>query len=203
MKRILIVEDDEAIRTELKTLLNANGYLAVDEQPCDLILMDINLPGDSGFTRCRKLRERDNTPVIFLTARDTPEDELLAFGVGGDDFIRKPYNSAVLLARIGRILKSTANDSLTVRGLTLDLPGMRALYDGSAAELTKNETRILWCLMRKELCSRDELIEDLWNNGMYIDGNTLYVNIGRLRDKLAQIGAKDFIHTVRGVGYRL
>ncbi len=203
MKRILIVEDDEAIRTELKTLLNANGYLAVDEQPCDLILMDINLPGDSGFTRCRKLRERDNTPVIFLTARDTPEDELLAFGVGGDDFIRKPYNSAVLLARIGRILKSTANDSLTVRGLTLDLPGMRALYDGSAAELTKNETRILWCLMRKELCSRDELIEDLWNNGMYIDGNTLYVNIGRLRDKLAQIGAKDFIRTVRGVGYRL
>lgn len=203
MKRILIVEDDEAIRTELKTLLNANGYLAVDEQPCDLILMDINLPGDSGFTRCRKLRERDNTPVIFLTARDTPEDELLAFGVGGDDFIRKPCNSAVLLARIGRILKSTANDSLTVRGLTLDLPGMRALYDGSAAELTKNETRILWCLMRKELCSRDELIEDLWNNGMYIDGNTLYVNIGRLRDKLAQIGAKDFIRTVRGVGYRL
>ena len=203
MKRILIVEDDEAIRTELKTLLNANGYLAVDEQPCDLILMDINLPGDSGFTRCRKLRERDNTPVIFLTARDTPEDELLAFGVGGDDFIRKPYNSAVLLARIGRILKSTANDSLTVRGLTLDLPGMRALYDGSAAELTKNEPRILWCLMRKELCSRDELIEDLWNNGMYIDGNTLYVNIGRLRDKLAQIGAKDFIRTVRGVGYRL
>ena len=203
MKRILIVEDDEAIRTELKTLLNANGYLAVDEQPCDLILMDINLPGDSGFTRCRKLRERDNTPVIFLTARDTPEDELLSFGVGGDDFIRKPYNSAVLLARIGRILKSTANDSLTVRGLTLDLPGMRALYDGSAAELTKNETRILWCLMRKELCSRDELIEDLWNNGMYIDGNTLYVNIGRLRDKLAQIGAKDFIRTVRGVGYRL
>ena len=100
-------------------------------------------------------------------------------------------------------MKSTANDSLTVRGLTLDLPGMRALYDGSAAELTKNETRILWCLMRKELCSRDELIEDLWNNGMYIDGNTLYVNIGRLRDKLAQIGAKDFIRTVRGVGYRL
>ena len=203
MKRILIVEDDEAIRTELKTLLNANGYLAVDEQPCDLILMDINLPGDSGFTRCRKLRERDNTPVIFLTARDTPEDELLAFGVGGDDFIRKPYNSAVLLARIGRILKSAANDSLTVRGLTLDLPGMKAVFDGRAAELTKNETRILWCLIQKELCTREEIIEDLWTNGLYIDGNTLYVNIGRLREKLAAIGAEDFVRTVRGVGYRL
>lgn len=203
MKRIWIIEDDEAIRTELKTLLRANGYLTVDGQPCDLILMDVNLPGENGFARCRKLRQCSDTPVIFLTARDTPEDELLAFGVGGDDFIRKPYNSAVLLARIGRMLKSTGNDTLTVRGLTLDLPAMKAVYNGTTVELTKNETRILWCLMRKELCTRDELIEDLWTNGMYIDGNTLYVNIGRLREKLERIGAKDFIRTVRGVGYRL
>lgn len=203
MKKILIVEDDEAIRTELITLLRSNGYMTVDTQPCDLILMDINLPGESGFTRCRKLRQSSDTPVIFLTARDTPEDELLAFGVGGDDFIRKPYNSAVLLARIGRMLKSTASDTLTVRGLTLDLPGMKAVFAGGAVELTKNETRILWCLMQKDLCTRDELIEDLWTNGMYIDGNTLYVNIGRLREKLCIIGAKDFIRTVRGVGYRL
>ena len=203
MKRILIVEDDDAIRIELRALLSANGYQPVDVQPCDLILMDVTLPGENGFTRCRKLRQTTDTPVIFLTARDTPEDELLAIGVGGDDYIRKPYNSAVLLARIGRMLKSTANDTLYVRGLTLDLPGMRAVFDGNAVELTKNETRILWCLMQKELCSRDELIEDLWTNGMYIDGNTLYVNIGRLREKLSRIGASDFIRTVRGVGYRL
>lgn len=203
MKKILIVEDDEAIRTELITLLRSNGYMTVDAQPCDLILMDINLPGESGFTRCRKLRQSSDTPVIFLTARDTPEDELLAFGVGGDDFIRKPYNSAVLLARISRMLKSSASNTLTVRGLTLDLPGMKAVFAGSAVELTKNETRILWCLMQKDLCTRDELIEDLWTNGMYIDGNTLYVNIGRLREKLERIGAKDFIRTVRSVGYRL
>ena len=88
MKRILILEDDDAIRRELKTLLCANGYTTVDDQSCDLILMDVNLPGESGFTRCRKLRQTSDTPVIFLTARDTPEDELLAFGVGGDDFIR-------------------------------------------------------------------------------------------------------------------
>ena len=203
MKRILIVEDDEAIRTELSALLRANGYLPVEEMPCDLILMDVNLPGESGFTRCRKLRQNSDTPVIFLTARDTPEDELLAFGVGGDDFIRKPYNSAVLLARIARILKTTANDSPTVRGLTLDLPGMKAIYGGNAVELTKNEVRILWCLTQKDICTRDDLIEDLWTNGMYIDGNTLYVNIGRLREKLERIGATDFIRTVRGVGYRL
>ena len=202
-KKIWIIEDDEVIRTELAALLRTNGYLTAEAPPCDLILMDVNLPGESGFTRCRKLRQHSDTPVIFLTARDTPEDELLAFGVGADDFIRKPYNSAVLLARIGRVLKSTGTDTLTVRGLTLDLPGIRAAFSGNAVELTKNETRILWCLMQKELCTRDELIEDLWTNGMYIDGNTLYVNIGRLREKLAHIGANDFIRTVRGVGYRL
>ena len=203
MKRILIVEDDAAIRTELMTLLRTNGYVPVEDGPCDLILMDVNLPGDSGFTRCRKLRQTSNTPVIFLTARDTPEDELLAFGVGGDDFIRKPYNSAVLLARIARVLKTAPKESPTIRGLTLDLPGIKASYGAKTVELTKNEARILWCLMRKDICTRDELIEDLWTNGMYIDGNTLYVNIGRLREKLGQIGASDFIRTVRGVGYRL
>ena len=203
MKRIQIIEDDAAIRAELKTLLQANGYATVEEGSCDIVLMDVNLPGESGFTLCRKLRQSSSTPVIFLTARDTPEDELLAFGVGGDDFIRKPYNSAVLLARIARILKTTASDTLTVRGLTLDLSGMKAHFGGEAVELTKNEARILRCLMQKELCTRDDLIEDLWTNGMYIDGNTLYVNIGRLREKLGQIGARDFIRTVRGVGYRL
>lgn len=203
MKRIQIIEDDASIRAELKTLLQANGYATVEEGSCDLVLMDVNLPGESGFTLCRKLRQSSSTPVIFLTARDTPEDELLAFGVGGDDFIRKPYNSAVLLARIARILKTTASDTLTVRGLTLDLSGMKAHFGGEAVELTKNEARILRCLMQKELCTRDDLIEDLWTNGMYIDGNTLYVNIGRLREKLGQIGARDFIRTVRGVGYRL
>ena len=203
MKRIRIIEDDDAIRTELTTLLLTNGYLPVEEDPCDLILMDVNLPGENGFILCRKLRQSSNVPVIFLTARDTPEDELLAFGVGGDDFIRKPYNSAVLLARIARTLKTAVNDTLTVRGLTLDLPGMRAVFGGAAVELTKNEVRILRCLMQKDICTREELIEDLWTNGMYIDGNTLYVNIGRIREKLGQIGATDFIRTVRGVGYRL
>lgn len=203
MKRIKIIEDDDAIRTELTTLLLTNGYLPVEEEPCDLILMDVNLPGENGFILCQKIRLSSNVPVIFLTARDTPEDELLAFGVGGDDFIRKPYNSAVLLARIARILKTTTNDTLKVRDLTLNLPEMRVFFGGNSVELTKNEVRILWCLMQKDVCTREEIIEDLWTNGMYIDGNTLYVNIGRLREKLEQIGATDFIRTIRGVGYRL
>lgn len=203
MKKIQIIEDDPVILSELKTLLLSNGYLVVEDAPCDLVLLDVNLPGENGFTRCRKIRQTSDTPVIFLTARDTPEDELLAFGVGGDDFIRKPYHSAVLLARIDRILKNTENNLRTVRGLTLDLSGMKVMFESKSVELSRNEARILWYMMEKELCTREELIEHLWTNGMYIDGNTLYVNIGRLRDKLSQIGAKDFIHTVRGVGYRL
>lgn len=201
--RIQIIEDDEAIRAELRALLLANGYQPVEEGDCDLILMDVNLPGENGFSRCRRLRETSDTPVIFLTARDTPEDELLAFGVGADDFIRKPYHSSVLLARIGRILRSAGSDVISVRGLTLELAGMRVSYRGNSAELTRNEVRILWCLMQRGLCTREELIEELWNDGMYIDGNTLYVNIGRLREKLERIGADGFISTVRGVGYRL
>lgn len=203
MKRVLIVEDDKAICEELKMLLKSNGYLPVEEEPYDLVLMDVNLPGESGYMRCQKIRQTSNVPVIFLTARDTPEDELLAFGVGGDDFIKKPYNSSVLLARMNRLLKNDNHNVLNVRGLVLDLTKMQVEYDNRVIDLTKNETKILCCLMQKEICKREELIEEMWAEGMYIDGNTLYVNIGRLREKLSEIGATQFIQTVRGVGYRL
>ena len=142
-------------------------------------------------------------PIIFLTAREAAEDEILGFAMGADDYIRKPYNSTVLLARIARLLKRKTNAVLSVRGLTLNLSDMTVRYQNKAQELTKNETRILYCLMQKDLCTREEIIEDLWQNSLYIDENTLYVNVNRLRDKLKQLGAVDFIRTVWGVGYRL
>lgn len=203
MEKILVIEDDAVIRQELSELLLANGYLTVSGPPCDLALLDINLPGESGYEICRRLRERSDVPVIFLTARETAEDELLGFGVGADDYIRKPYNSSVLLARIARLLKRKSSPVLQVRELTLDLADMTVHFRENTAELTKNETRILACLMKKELCTRMEIIEDLWNNRLYIDENTLYVNINRLRDKLKRMGAEGYIRTVRGVGYRL
>jgi len=203
LEKILVIEDDESIRRELYTLLRANGYLPVEQEPCDLALLDINLPGENGFERCRKLRLHSDVPVIFLTAREAPEDELLGFGVGADDYIRKPYNSSVLLARISRLLHRKNSPILTVRDLTLSLSDMRVSYGDQSAELTKNETRILACLMKKDLCTREEIIEDLWNNSLYIDENILYVNINRLREKLKKLGASDYIRTVRGVGYRL
>ena len=203
MEKILVVEDDESIQRELITLLKANGYDPVDEPPCDLALLDINLPGESGFEICRKLRMNSDIPIIFLTARDSSEDELLGFGVGADDYIRKPYHSSVLLARIARLLKRKGNTVLNAKGLTLNLSDLTVHFQGQSVELTKNETRILACLMKKELCTREEIVEDLWNNSLYIDENTLSVNINRLREKLKQIGGEEFIRTVRGVGYRL
>lgn len=203
MDRILVVEDDKTIKDELMMLLAANGYTPVNEPPCELALLDINLPDESGYEICRKLRETSNIPVIFLTARTASEDELLGFGVGADDYIRKPYNSSVLLARIARLLKRKTVQNLSVRGLTLDLSSMFVSFKEGKEELTKNETRILYLLMNKELCTRQEIIEDLWNNSLYVDDNTLNVNIKRLREKLKNLGADDFIKTVRGVGYRL
>lgn len=203
MDKILVVEDDKTIKEELMKLLTANGYQAVNEPPCDLALLDINLPGESGFEICRRLRKSSDVPVIFLTARDSAEDEILGFGMGADDYIKKPYNSTVLLARIARLLKRRNSTVMTVRGLTLNLQDMTISYGGNSLELTKNETRIVACLMKKELCTRDEMIEDLWQNSLYIDENTLYVNVNRLRDKLKSLGADGFIRTVRGVGYRL
>ena len=215
MSRILIVEDEMTIAELEKDYLELSGFdveIETDgtaglerslKEDFDLFILDLMLPDTDGFEICRRLRQHSDVPVIFLTARDTPEDELLGFGVGADDYIRKPYHSSVLLARIARLLRRKSSPVLQVRELTLCLADLTVRYQDQVQELTKNETRILACLMQKELCTRDELIEDLWNNSLYIDENTLYVNINRLRDKLKKIGADGYIRTVRGVGYRL
>lgn len=203
MEKIWVIEDDESVRRELTALLQANGYEVVGGPPCSLALLDVNLPGENGFELCRRLRQHSNVPVIFLTARDSAEDEIVGFGVGADDYIRKPYHSSVLLARMARLLKSRNNPVITAGELTLNLAELTVSRDGNVQELTKNETRILACLMKKGLCTREEIIEDLWQNSLYIDENTLYVNINRLREKLDRLGAEGCIRTVRGVGYRL
>lgn len=203
MYKILVIEDDESIMNELQFLLRLKGYEPVNHLPCDLALLDVNLPGENGFEIARRIRETSDIPIIFLTARDSAEDELIGFRVGADDYIHKPYNSSILLARIERLLSRKSNALQTVRALSLDIVNLKASYHGEAIELTKNESRILASLMKKELMTREEIIEDLWHDSLYIDENTLYVNINRLREKLKQIGADDFIKTVRGIGYRL
>ena len=202
MERILIVEDDEYIKTELAALLRARGYIPVFTVPCDLALMDVNLPGESGFSICRRLKAEYGIPVIFLTARIGTDDELAGFCAGADDYVRKPYNAEVLMARIERLLHGPRK-VFKVRKLTLDEGAFLLYFGEKSVSLTKNEVLLLRGLMQKELCPRDELIERLWTDGCYLDENALYVNINRLREKLRSIGAEDYLHTVRGVGYRL
>lgn len=203
MYKILVMEDDPVIYEELQFLLRLQGYEPVDDFPCDLALLDVNLPGKNGFEIARTIRETSDVPIIFLTARDAAEDELIGFRVGADDYIHKPYNSAILLARMERLLARQMSTVSTVRDLQLDIANLKVCYHGETIELTKNESRILASLMTTELRTREEIIEDLWHDSLYVDESTLYVNINRLRDKLKQIGADDFIKTVRGVGYRL
>ena len=222
MLKIMIIEDDPAIREELALLLENEGYTplvitkftdvpsqAAQERP-DLILLDIGLPGKDGFSLCAALRKAVPAPVIFVTSRDTGVDEVRALSLGGDDYIAKPYSVPVLLARIKAVLRRSIGepepaDVLEAGGLRLSLTKGVVSANGKTAELTRNEIQILACLIARmgQIVSRADLIDALWDNQIYIDDNTLSVNMTRLRGKLAEIGLPDAIKTRRGMGYQL
>ncbi len=222
MPQIMIIEDDPATRDELALLLENEGYVplvvtdftdisgqAVKECP-DLILLDIGLPGRDGFSLCAALRKAVPTPIIFVTSRDAGTDEVRALSLGGDDYITKPYNVPVLLARIRAVLRRAGGgpdpaDLLVAGKLRLSLAKGSISANGKTAELTRNELQILACLMAHtgQIVSRADLIDTLWDNQIYIDDNTLSVNMTRLRGKLAEIGLPDAIKTRRGMGYQL
>lgn len=221
MTKIMIIEDDPVIRDELALLLKNEGYqpisITVFEDIIaqilttlpDLVLLDLGLPGQDGFSLCTELRRKLDIPVIFVTSHDSAYDELYALSLGGDDYVTKPYNVPVLLARIRSVLRRSVVKSdmefPSVNGLTLDPMKGNASANGQTIELTRNELQILACLMDHagEIVSRADLIEALWDNRIYIDDNTLSVNMTRLRGKLDDIGLPDFIKTRRGMGYQL
>ena len=222
MQKIMVIEDDTAIQEELALLLENEGYMplvvtnftdipgqAVLERP-DLILLDIGLPGRDGFSLCAALRKAVSAPVIFVTSRDAGVDEVRALSLGGDDYITKPYSVPVLLARIKAVLRRSSGepepaDILEAGGLRLSLTKGVVSANGKTAELTRNELQILACLIARmgQIVSRADLIDALWDNQIYIDDNTLSVNMTRLRGKLAEIGLPDAIKTRRGMGYQL
>ncbi len=218
---IMIVEDHEPIRNELKILLSKYGYeiIALDRfdtvvedclrEDVDLILLDINLPFYDGYYVCRTIREKSEVPIIVVTSRDSEMDELMSINLGADDFVTKPYNTQILLARISAMLKrtqkETVNDSLQYKGLKLQLNNSTVIYKDHEIELSKNEIRILYTLLqhKENIVSRDQLMESLWQSNEFIDDNTLTVNINRVRKKLEAAGLKDFIKTKRGQGYMI
>ena len=207
-EKILIIEDDPLIRNELKTLLQSNSYKTVApedfsdvidqikaEQP-HLIILDIKLPGTSGFSLCTEIRTFSEVPIIFVTSCNTDMDE-------------KPYNTAILLAKIASLLKKAyptqQREQIVYGDAVLRLESSSLDYHGQSVELTKNELKILYYLFKNggKICSRGDMIEYLWDNQLYVDDNALSVNINRIREKLAGIGLTDFIKTKHRQGYTI
>lgn len=221
MKKILIVEDDFTIQAQLKTLLSGNGYevfVVTDFSQTiqqikafvpHLVILDIKLPGNNGFEICSEIRTFSDIPIVFVTSSNMDMDELNSIMLGGDAFITKPYNTAILLAKIAALLKraypSPQTEFFTWNGVTLYLESSVIEYKEQKAELTKNELKILYYLFKNagKICSRNDIVDFLWDNQLYVDDNALSVNVARIRDKLNRIGLTDFVKTKHRQGYTL
>ena len=219
--KIFIIEDEEKIRIELSELLNRYGYEAsysnnfeniveiALESNSHIILLDINLPYYDGYYICREIRKKSNIPIIVVTSRNSEIDELMSMNLGADDFVTKPYNTQILLARISSLLRRTyQNMDLEIfefNGLKYNMSTSEMEFNNNKVELTKNESRILYTLIKnkEKIVSRNELMKSLWQNDEFVDDNTLTVNINRLRKKLEEVGAVDYLQTKRGQGYIL
>ncbi|MGU7858282.1 response regulator transcription factor [Streptococcus suis] len=222
MQKILLIEDDKTIsQLVAKNLINW-GYqvqevkdfqMVLDQmeefQP-HLILLDIGLPFFNGYYWCQEIRKTSRVPIMFLSSHDQPMDIVMAINMGADDYVTKPFEMTVLLAKIQGLLRRTYDfvgeqSLLWFEEISLDLKTMQVSYGQVVEELTRNEFQILRVLFEhgKEVVSREELMRELWNSDIFVDDNTLSVNIARLRKKLAELGLPDVIATKKGVGYGL
>ena len=222
MQKILIVEDDKKLREELETFLNKNGFLAkglekfdntiqdILNEKADLVLLDINLPYTDGEYVCKEVRKLSNVPIIMVTSRDNEIDELMSLNYGADQYVTKPYNIQILLAKITGLLKRNENsgrnpEKIDCNSFVLNIAERVIEKDNKKIDLTKNEYSILYYLSthKEKVVSRDEIMDYLWESEEFIDDNTLNVNIKRLRTKLEELGVTDKIETKRGQGYLL
>ena len=218
---ILIIEDDAAIRQELKLLLENALYQVtvltkfhhvvedILQMEPDLILLDVNLPQQSGFEICKSVRKTSDVPIIFLTSRTDSMDELSGMLQGGDDYITKPFQPPLLLAHIAAVLKRAKKadvpEKMICKGVELDVVRGCVKCQEQQVDLSKNELKILHALLehKEKIVSREELMEKLWESDAYVDENTLSVNVNRLRKKLSAVGLDGFILTKKGIGYRI
>lgn len=219
MKRIMIIEDEPALRDELSVLLQNAGYepIAVTDYDnvseqmkvadADLILLDINLPNVNGETLLQDFHKEHDTPVIMLTSRTTEIDEVLSMSYGADDYITKPYNPTILLLRISAVLKRSAKVGAVQKYHDVEVSTVKGslIRNGSEQILTKNEMIIFQLLLDRqgEIVTRDALMTALWDNDEFVNDNALSVNISRLRGKLAELGLLDAIETRKKQGYVL
>lgn len=222
MQKILVIEDDKTIsQLVAKNLINW-GYQVQEVQDFQmvleqmeefqphLILLDIGLPFFNGYYWCQEIRKTSRVPIMFLSSHDQPMDIVMAINMGADDYVTKPFEMTVLLAKIQGLLRRTYDfvgeqSLLWFEEISLDLKTMQVSYGQVVEELTRNEFQILRVLFEhgKEVVSREELMRELWNSDIFVDDNTLSVNIARLRKKLAELDLPDVIATKKGVGYGL
>ena len=220
---ILVVDDDPGIRDLLRLYLTRDGYRVLEaedgagaltlarEEACDLVLLDVMLPGMDGLEVCRRLREEASTPILLLTARSGDSDKVVGLDVGADDYVVKPFSPRELMARIRAQLRrqrqpAASQPTLAANGLVIDPGAMRLELDGREIEVTASEFRLLYALMSRPMrvFTRDELISALHgNDDPGIIDRTIDVHLGRLRHKLQDAASSPrFIGTVRSVGYR-
>lgn len=221
MKKIMIAEDDRGLTGELVIFLKNNGYdvvvtgdfsnpeAVVSEMAgsgCDLVLLDIGLPGCDGQFLLKSLREKSDIPVIMITSRDNEVDELISMNYGADDYVTKPFNTRILLAKIDAVLRRASGSVNVLKGDTYTLNVSESTVEGEGGrciDLTKNEMRILYYLLKNKgrIVPREELMSYIWDSDEFVDDNTLTVNVTRVREKLEQIGVTEAIVTRRGQGY--
>ncbi len=220
--KILIVEDDAVIAQEIARHLENWGMQIVIVQDLSqvmkefarerphLVLMDISLPFYNGYYWCSEIRKVSSVPVIFLSSASENMNIVMAMNMGGDDFIAKPFDFSVLLAKVQAMLRRTyafagQTNLLEYRGVILNLSNTSLEINGESVELTKNEFRILQLLFerRGDIVTREEIMKHLWDGDCFVDDNTLAVNMVRLRKKLQEKGLEQFITTKKGLGYRL
>ena len=219
MYRIFVVEDDRTIAREVCRLAESWGMEAKSAEDLrnvaaeaaeygpHLIIMDIGLPFFDGYYWCRELRKQTAAPILFLSSAADNMSVIMAVNMGGDDFVAKPFDGGVLMAKVRSLLRRcydmASEPVLERRGARLHSGDQKLDYNGQTVELTKNEYRILNCLMESggRVVSREKLMERLWETDSFVDENTLTVNVNRLRRKLAAAGLEDFIATRHGVGY--
>lgn len=220
MYKILLVEDDEIISKSIKQYLENWDFEVIiardfknitnefTECNAHIVLLDLILPFYDGFYWCKEIRKISNVPIVFLSSASDNMNIVMAVNMGGDDFIPKPFNVSVLLAKIQAILRRTYDmpngiSILEHKGIILNLNDFTLSYRDKSMELTKNEFRILETLLvnKGKIVSRDTLMMKLWQDDNYVEENTLTVNVTRLRKKLEDLGIDDFIKTKVGCGY--
>ena len=222
MYKILIIEDDDVISEQVSRYLARWGYETACAENFEnilpqfvsfapqLVLLDIGLPFCNGYYWCSEIRKVSQVPVVFVSSASDNMNIVMAMNMGGDDFIVKPFDLEVLLAKVQAILRRTyafQNQSTVMehRNVILNLADMSLLYQETKLELSKNEFRILQLLYENagRTVSRETIMKRLWDNECFVDDNTLTVNMNRLRRKLEEAGIQDFIATKKGVGYQL